>query len=93
MVPPHRLTSHGAVCSTRLSRLYTWLNENRIGISDFSTDTCVERELPRLEALAAKLDAFRAQCPESYLDELAADLRNVMRRLPSARICTKGRAQ
>lgn len=85
-IPPHRTTSHGVVMSPRLSRLYTWLQANNVRLTDFSTDTCVERELPRLRPLADELESLIAAGGPVYLTELAADLRNVMRRLPSARV-------
>lgn len=91
--PPARRTTHGAVMSPRLSRLYTWLDDNRIGLTDFSTDQCVERVLPRLRKLADELQAeihARSVHPTAtvpaYLVHLAADLAAIMRRLPSARV-------
>jgi hypothetical protein len=91
--PPHRKTTHGAVMSTRLSRLYTWLDANRIGLGDFSTDSMVLAALPRLQALATELAELiereagdRSLRPVTYLVHLAADLANLMRRIPSARV-------
>lgn len=84
--PPARKTSHGATMSPRLSRLYTWLQANKVQLTDFSTDNCVERELARLTTLATELDALRAASPLKYLDDLAADLACLMRRRPSARV-------
>lgn len=86
VTPPPRKTAHGATCSARLSRLYTWLNANGSTLSDFSTDSCVERDLPRLRKLAAELDTLRTISPAQYLDDLAADLACLMRRTPAARI-------
>lgn len=84
--PPARRTAHGATCSPRLSRLYTWLNANGSSLSDFSTDNCVERDMRRLVQLRDELDALRAAAPAKYLDDLAADLANLMRRTPAARL-------
>lgn len=84
--PPTRKTAHGATMSPRLSRLYTWLQANHVSLGDFSTDSCVQRELPKLERLRDALDALRADEPARYLDDLAADLACLMRRLPSARV-------
>lgn len=85
-IPPARKTAHGATCSQRLSRLYTWLNANGSRLGDFSTDTCVEREMSRLVALRDELEVLRAAAPATYLDDLAADLGNLMRRTPAARL-------
>lgn len=91
--PPARKTTHGATMSPRLSRLYTWLQANGVGLSDFSTDRCVAREMPNLERLRDALEDLRAGVSSStlreryrYLDDLAADLRNIMRRTPDARV-------
>jgi hypothetical protein len=69
-----------------MSRLYTWLQANGVGLSDFSTDDGVQRELAKLSKLRDELESLRAAQPERYLDDLAADLGNLMRRLPSARV-------
>lgn len=89
--PPHRKTSHGATMSPRLSRLYTWLQANHVSLTDFSTDTCVQRELPKLISLRAELISFVARDPDEplppmYLTDLAADLANIMKRLPENRV-------
>lgn len=87
--PPARKTSHGVTCSDRLSRLYTWLNANQVGLSDFSTDNGVTREMQRLIKLRDELEALRAAAPAQYLDDLAADLAALMRRTPAARVPVK----
>jgi hypothetical protein len=83
---PTRMTSHNAQMSPRLSRLYTWLQANRVQLSDFSTDTCVQRELPKLKTLAEELGALIARTPYRFLFDLAADLSNIMKRLPQNRV-------
>lgn len=99
-VPPSRRTTHGAQMSPRLSRLYTWLQANNVPLTDFSTDECVKREMPKLVALAAELaelierDTSDDALPGSrYLDHLRADLANIMRRTPDARVCSKTAAK
>jgi hypothetical protein len=87
--PPFRKTAHGAICSPRLSRLYTWLNNNGVSISDFSTDQCVERNLKTLLTLGAALDRLRETASARYLDDLAADLGNLLRRRPSMRVAAR----
>jgi hypothetical protein len=92
--------------SPRMSRLYTWLQANGVALQDFSTDQCVARELPKLERLELALDDARLADPGAtvreptyggevravrYLDELAADLRNLMRRTPGNRVCASKR--
>lgn len=84
--PPARRTAHNAQMSPRLSRLYTWLQANGSSLGDFSTDECVQRDMPRLLSLQRELDELRDRAPERYLDDLAVDLANVMRRVPSARV-------
>lgn len=89
--PPHRKTSHGATMSPRLSRLYTWLQANQVALTDFSTDECVKRELPKLISLKAELLAMLEGdpielLPLMYLMDLAADLANIMKRLPENRV-------
>lgn len=90
LVPPARKTAHGATCSPRLSRLYTWLNANGVALSDFSTDEGVQRYLPQMHTLARELEALRGASPAPYLDHLAADLANLMRRTPAARVPAQG---
>src|SRR5690348_10728853 len=87
--PPRRLTAHGAVCSDRLSRLYTWFAANYVNLSDFSTDNCVAREMHKLVNLQRALESLRANSPARYLDDLASDLAAIMRRTPESRV-TKG---
>jgi hypothetical protein len=84
--PPARKTSHGVQMSDRMARLYTWLSANGVGLSDFSTDECVQRELGKLVALRDELSALRAAAEERYLNDLDTDLVNIMRRVPSARV-------
>ncbi len=89
--PPRRITSHGAVMSPRLSRLYTWLDANRVGLNDFSTDGCVLARLPKLQELDRELAQLidttnLARLPVEHLTHLQADLRNLMRRIPANRV-------
>lgn len=86
--PPLRKTAHGVSMSDRLSRLYTWLQDNGVGLNDFSTDNCVEREMPKLVALRDELDGLRDRrvVPVDYLNHLAADLHNLMQRTPANRV-------
>lgn len=65
-----------------MSQFYSMLAHHRIGISSFSTDQCVLRELPKLQALEKKLleAGFSVQ-----RWTMIQDLRNIMRRLPANR--------
>lgn len=75
-------TSHGAVMSPRMERLWRYLKQERkIPLSDFSTDQCVERVYSQLEAA---LEAIPDDgTPENEM--LYRDVRNIMRRRPAAR--------
>lgn len=74
-------TSHGAVMSPRMSRLWTYIRVTRgISLSDFSTDQCVERVFGQLEA------AYEAAPSE----EIRRDLANIMRRRPANRVKATG---
>lgn len=84
--PPAKKTRHGAIMSPRLARLYTWLQDNQVRLNDFSTDQCVLREMPKLERLRDELAALIEVAADPWLANLAADLRNIMRRVPSARV-------
>lgn len=86
--PPSRRTTHGAVMSTALARRWTWLQANGVSLTDFSTDECVAREMPKLIGLQAELEKLIADHPEPprYLTDVLGELRCLMRRSPAARV-------
>lgn len=83
-----RKTAFGVTMSLGMSQFYSMLAHHRIGISSFSTDQCVLRELPKLQALEKKLleAGFSVQ-----RWTMIQDLRNIMRRLPANRSATGNR--
>lgn len=77
--------------SPRMSRFWGYLNAHGVALSDFSTDECVLRELPRLHKARAELNTLlnrtEPDLPSlSDLEALGRDLDNLMRRLPTARV-------
>lgn len=76
-------TTKGATMSPRMERLWRYIkHERKIPLSDFSTDRCVERVYPQLEAA---LDAIPDDGSVEN-ERLRRDLRTIMRRRPSARV-------
>lgn len=81
-------TAFGVTMSLGMSQFYSMLAHHKIGISSFSTDQCVLRELPKLRDLEKKLleAGFSVQ-----RWTMIQDLRNIMRRLPANRSATGNR--
>lgn len=81
---PVMKTSHGAIMSPRMAKLWKYIKaERKIPLSDFSTDQSVKRCLPQLQAaLDATQDA-----------EIQADIKTLMRRVPSARVDATGKTK
>lgn len=93
--PPAWRTAHGATASPRMARLYWFLRDNGIAVSDWATDQNVEQEIGKLETLlnwlkGAMLAEALGELAElrgpAILITLREDLENVMRRRPSARV-------
>lgn len=85
-----RKTAHGAVMSDRMHRFYRWMDDNRIGLSDWSTDTMVQAVLPKLQACLAAEEAhlftLEMGTEEARIQgELVEGLRNIMNRVPENR--------
>jgi hypothetical protein len=72
--PATMLTQHGAVMSPRMARMWTFLRAEGIPLTDFSTDSSVEACITKLTVALA------------HATELAADIENLTKRRPSARV-------
>lgn len=84
-------TQHGVKMSPRMERLWRYIREERkISLTDFSTDQCVERELPRLREAMANLEKRQTAKPSTETRHMMLDLAAIMRRLPSARTDSDG---
>lgn len=85
-------TSHGATASPRMARLYVWFQDNRIGISDWSTDDGVDACADRLRAAAEWLEKFMAQPrkptepTQEELEALQRDLERIRGRGTKSRV-------
>jgi len=79
-------TSHGAPRSERNARFWDWMARRGVPLGDFSTDECVERALPYLQAARADLTAELAARPNGKLQDTLADLDTIIGRRPVARV-------
>lgn len=87
----------GVEMSPRAERIYSWLAQKGTGIHQFSTDQCVQNNWNKLCELRDLLEKAQNTPTEPYLDNLtlqqvqdmAVDLRNIMRRLPKNRVDSK----
>ena len=80
-------TSHGAVMSPRMERLWRYVqDERRISLHDFSTDACVERVQKALrEGEAELVRRSEKALGDRDLRHLLADYRAIMNRRPHER--------
>ena len=90
------LTRHGKVMSSRMERLWAFMQEQRINLNDWSTDQGVEREQAALRAgervLVERLNAVHRRYLELTGDmdrdlaNLLLDYRTIMNRRPHGRV-------
>ncbi len=80
------ITRKGATMSPRMERLWTFMRGRRIGLDDWSTDECVEREQKALKAGEEELISILAKSPDDRdLQHLLIDYRTIMNRRPHER--------
>lgn len=89
--PPPWTTSHGVKASARMARLYSWINDNKIFIRDFSTDASVDQYAVQLTDLLSDLKKAMvsgkvADLTPDEAEALRVDLETLMRRGTGARV-------
>lgn len=94
--PAAMRTPSGVQMSDRAARIYGWLNARGISLTTFSTDDCVERCYPALQAAHADLTKLlgllvgagrSGDLPSDVeLDAMVRDLESIMSRRPAARV-------
>ena len=81
------ITTKGATMSPRMERLWTFIREREICLTDWSTDEHVEREQASLREGERALVTRAAAAPEDRdLQNLLVDYRAIMNRRPHGRV-------
>ena len=85
-----RKTAHGATMSSRMHRFYRWCDDYGMGLSDWSTDTMVQKSLPKLQLQLEVEKAHLAMLEGGSMEEaiqgqLVRDIESIMQRVPENR--------